>query len=614
MSLLRHISRRHRYVCQSCIRRLYTYPKLDPGPKKWADEEVDKEKRRKAWQTQAGRIRTGSQQSMLSLLEERGFVKDLAGGRQALEHLLTEKRIGAYVGVDPTAPSLHVGHLLPLMVLYWLYIYGYHTVALVGGGTVQVGDPSGRTTARTPQGKTVAKTHTAMLRSQLDTLWTNVKCLGIKHEFPQSTSRVQVTLNNMAWLTKIKAIDIMGNLGSGIRLGTMLARDSVKLRMENGEGMAVSEFMYPLIQAYDYWILYQTRSVQLQIGGSDQHGNICTGIDAVNHLRKLEENAFKQLGYDDPSLAPHGLTTPLLTTPAGEKFGKSAGNAVWLDKDMLSSFDLYQYFLRTPDADVERYLKLFTFLPLPAIALIMSHQRQNESKRLAQHLLAKEVVELAHGAEAAQDAQKAHKNAFTSGSTTISLTYIRDTLQKDSSLPTQAATNAAPNPDAALVEYKKEYLAKLAGPNAVAQTPAQPQSNSSSLPTFPLSLLALNAFPTLIHAAGLASSKSEAHRIIASKGAYVAVPNSGTPEHPGELVWAGIEAGMVADPKHFLVDYQALVLRVGKGRVQVCRVVGEGWWGGMEGGDVVDAMEGEGKDGESKESEGENKDGEGKGL
>jgi tyrosyl-tRNA synthetase len=344
--------------------------------------------------------------------------------------------------------------------------------------------------------------------------------------------------------------------------------------MESGEGMAISEFSYPLFQAYDWWSMYHNKGVQLQIGGSDQYGNICAGMDAVSHMRKIHRLDSSQQEQEDPRLAAYGLTTPLLTTASGEKFGKSAGNAVWLDKTMMNSFDLYQYFMRTADTDVERYLKLFTFLPLDHISLLIEQQRKDASKRTAQHVLAKEIVELAHGAAEAKKAETAHREAFSHGTNTFSLGALRSTLgTADSSSGLGAQKEKLSKIDVELLEYKRAYAASSTT-QPTSNTSAS-QSKQESVVTLPLSLLTPGSFPRVLHAAGLATTKSEAHRLIAKKGAYVVVPNSGSVETPTALKWITIEASTTANPRHFLIDFEALVLRSGKSKIQVVRVVSD---------------------------------------
>lgn len=191
----------------------------------------------------------------------------------------------------------------------------------------------------------------------------------------------------------------------------------VKTRLESGAGMSFSEFCYPLLQAWDWWHLYHTNGIQLQVGGSDQYGNIIAGMDVINHINKNHYNPIHRVKQNEESFAkPMGFTVPLLTTSSGEKFGKSAGNAVWLDKGQTSCFDLYQYFLRTPDTDVERYLKLFTFLPLTDVSSLVTTHMEAPHKRVAQHKLAYEVLCLVHGDNDARTARDQHAAVFEKAS------------------------------------------------------------------------------------------------------------------------------------------------------------------------------------------------------
>ena len=381
--------------------------------------------------------------------------------------------------------------------------------------------------------------------------------------------------------------------------------------MESGEGMAISEFSYPLFQAYDWWSMYRSKGVQLQIGGSDQYGNICAGMDAVSHMRKIRRLNSSQQEEEDPRHAAYGLTTPLLTTASGEKFGKSAGNAVWLDKTMMNSFDLYQYFMRTADADVERYLKLFTFLPLDQISLLVEQQRKDASKRTAQHVLAKEIVELAHGAAEAKKAETAHKEAFSHGTNTFALGALRNTLGTASPNAGLGAQKEKQSKfDIELLEYKRAYAASSTI-QSTSSTSTSSQPKQDSVVTLPLSFLQPGSFPRVLHAAGLASTKSEAHRLIAKKGAYVVVPNSGSVESPTSLKWTPIEASSTADPQHFLIDFEALVLRSGKTKIQIVRIVSDKQYEKQGSGKeedaakVADKLEQEAKD-DVKEDEGKN--------
>ena len=244
--------------------------------------------------------------------------------------------------------------------------------------------------------------------------------------------------------------------------------------------------------------------------------------------------------------------------------------------------DFYQYFLRTADDDVERYLKLFTFLPLEHIRLLMGQQRADASKRTAQHILAKEIVELAHGANEAKQAETAHKETFSHGTNTYSLGALRSTLN---SLEPTVAPVAQPDwrkrrkgvERIDLIAHKKAYIAASSGPQAPSSAAhEQPKTDDANVISLPLSMLQPGSFPRILHAAGLASSKSDAHRLIASKGAYVVVPNSGSVDAPTALRWVPIEgATATADPNLFLIDFEALVLRSGKSKIQICRIVAD---------------------------------------
>lgn len=386
-------------------------------------------------------------------------------------------------------------------------------------------------------------------------------------------------------------------------MAMLLIPSSVKVRMENGKGMAFSEFSYPLFQAYDWWYMYSRYGVQLQLGGSDQYGNLCAGIDAISHMRNIKSWEIKGWypSSEDPNhetlSAAFGLATPLLTTASGEKFGKSAGNAVWLDKNMLSSYDLYQvcfaheiprmtlrnsrlpqYFLRTADDDVERYLKLFTFLPLEQISTVMAHHAQNESKRVPQHLLAREVVELAHGVEAAIGAEEAHKEAFRHGTNIFSLYALRKIL-KGASPKLGGAGNQLQKLNQEQkqpLNHEQQDTASSTAQSTTNKAAGSPKPDTSNVVTLPLSFLRAGSFPLVLHAAGLANSKSVGRRLIEKRGAYVVLPNSGSVEDPHALKWEAIPISInTTDPNHYLIDFEALVLRAGKSKIQVCRIVSD---------------------------------------
>jgi tyrosyl-tRNA synthetase len=234
---------------------------------------------------------------------------------------------------------------------------------------------------------------------------------------------------------------------------------------------------------------------------------------------------------------------------------------------------LQQYFLRTADNDVERYLKLFTFLSLDEISLLMGEQRQNESKRLAQHILAREIVELAHGAVEAKRAEIAHKETFSHGTNTFSLGALRSYMNATTDLPVKDLSKR----DKVILAYKKAYAAPSTAQAVSGTTHEQQRDGRDDKVTLPMTMLQPGSFSRVFHAAGLASSKSDAHRLIAKGGAYVVVPNSGSSDNATALQWTKIEVEAIAtaDPSHFLLDFHALVLRSGKSNIQICRIVTE---------------------------------------
>jgi tyrosyl-tRNA synthetase len=335
------------------------------GRDRGRQEEVHASDSRGAWLYQSDSRVSADIWILQTLFREASAVKELqrltadCSGRDELENLLTSKRVGAYCGVDPTASSLHVGHIVPFMVLFWMYLHGFQAVTLLGGGTVKLGDPTGRTTARSKLENRERKTNIALMHIQLKSIWAHVETLGSKHGYKRDKTWKRALLNNSVWLNKLPAIDIFSELGPAFRMGALMSRDSwaspfviagcgsmltmpsVKTRMESGDGMSFAEFSYPIVQAWDWWHMYSSIGVQLQIGGADQYGNIISGIDGVKHMAKNHPHQDIRVPDEAEDWEPMGLTVPLLTTSSGEKFGKSAGNAVWLSQEMTSAFDLY---------------------------------------------------------------------------------------------------------------------------------------------------------------------------------------------------------------------------------------------------------------------------------
>jgi tyrosyl-tRNA synthetase len=227
------------------------------------------------------------------------------------------------------------------MALFWMYLHGFQAITLLGGATVKLGDPTGRTTARDKMDSRVRKANIALMHGQLKSIWSHVEALGNKHGYKWDRSWKRALLNNNVWLNKVPAIDMLSLLGPALRMGPLLSRDSVKTRMESGDGMSFAEFSYPVVQAWDWWHMYASLGVQLQIGGADQYGNIISGIDGVKHIAKTHPHHDVRIPEEEENWEPMGLTVPLLTTSSGEKFGKSSGNAVWLSQEMTSAVDLY---------------------------------------------------------------------------------------------------------------------------------------------------------------------------------------------------------------------------------------------------------------------------------
>ncbi len=331
--------------------------------------------------------------NVIEVLQKRNFIDQLSD-KQLKE--IVNKPISCYVGFDPTADSLHIGHLVGVMALSWLKKYGHKPYALIGGATGRIGDPSGKSLERPFLDDKIILKNISSIRTFLENV------LG---------KDIQV-VNNNDWFEKIKFTDFLRDIGKYFRIGPMLAKESVKLRMDSQEGMSFTEFSYQILQSYDFYHLYKHSNITLQIGGSDQWGNITAGIELI---RKLTHKTV------------YGMTFPLLTRADGKKFGKTESGAVWLDEKNLSYFDFYQYLIRIPDRDVIKLLKMLTFLPLEDITDIENQMSASSYKpNTAQKILAKEVTEFIHGKEGLTIAQNV-TNAAKPGSD-ASLDY--DTLKE----------------------------------------------------------------------------------------------------------------------------------------------------------------------------------------
>jgi len=320
---------------------------------------------------------------MATLLDEltpRGLIHDQTPG---LKDRLAQGPLTGYVGFDPTADSLHVGHLLAVMSLAWLQRCGGTPIIVVGGGTGMVGDPSGKRTERPVLSVEEIDRNVAAIRAQLEKFVSFEGANG---------ARVR---NNADWLRPLGLMEFLRDVGKHFTVNYMLAKDSVKGRME--AGISYTEFTYMLVQALDFWHLWKTERCELQMGGSDQWGNITAGTELISR----REGA-----------SAHGLTFPLLTTAAGVKFGKTESGAVWLDPAKTSPYKFFQFWLNTDDRDVERLLGFFTFFSLEEIAALMAQQAADPGKRPAQRRLAEEMTARVHGPDTAASVVAASRVLF----------------------------------------------------------------------------------------------------------------------------------------------------------------------------------------------------------
>jgi tyrosyl-tRNA synthetase len=322
----------------------------------------------------------------LNVLQSRGFihqVSDAAG----LDALAAKSEVVCYVGYDCTAPSLHVGHLLSMMMLHWLQETGNKPIALMGGGTTRVGDPSGRDESRK-----------LLTYEQIDTNKESMKTTFSKLMRFGTGRSDAIMVDNAEWLTKLNYIEMLRDVGRHFSINRMLSMDSVKLRLDREQELSFIEFNYMILQSYDFVELARRYGCNLQMGGSDQWGNIVNGIDLGRRM------GTHQL---------YALTCPLLATSSGAKMGKTAAGAVWLNADMLAPYDYWQFWRNAEDADVERFLKLFTMLSLDEISRLaaLGGSEINEAKKL----LATEATALVHGREAALAAAETARRTFEEG-------------------------------------------------------------------------------------------------------------------------------------------------------------------------------------------------------
>jgi tyrosyl-tRNA synthetase len=335
----------------------------------------------------------------LNVLASRGFIHQISEA-EALDTLARTSQITAYIGFDCTAPSLHVGSLVQIMMLHWMQQTGHRPIALMGGGTTRVGDPSGKDESRK-----------ILTEDDINRNLAGIRAVFAKFLTFGDAADGAIMANNADWLNALNYVDFLRDVGRHFSVNRMLAFDSVKLRLDRQQELSFLEFNYMILQAYDFVELYRRHGCVLQMGGSDQWGNIVSGIDLGR--RMLNAQLF-------------ALTTPLITTAAGAKMGKTAAGAVWLNAELVSPYDYWQYWRNTEDGDVVRFLKLFTVLPLDDIAKLaaLAGQEVNEAKKV----LATEATALLHGRGAAEQAAETARRTFEEGALAVALPTVEIAL------------------------------------------------------------------------------------------------------------------------------------------------------------------------------------------
>ncbi|WP_462324237.1 tyrosine--tRNA ligase [Desulfoplanes sp.] len=351
--------------------------------------------------------------NVLEELEKRGFIENKTHDKELADYVETGNAT-CYVGFDPTASSLHVGHLIPIMSLTHMQRHGHRPIALVGGGTARIGDPSGRTELRQMMTYETIAQNVAGIKKQLS-------------NFLDFSEDKAVLANNADWLAKLEYIPFLREIGRHFSVNRMIKFESYKQRLNSEEGLNFIEFNYMLLQSYDFLNLFDTHTCRLQMGGSDQWGNIVAGIELTRKMR--QESVF-------------GMTFPLITKSDGSKMGKTARGAVWLDPKKTSPYEYFQFWVNTQDADVARFMKLFTLLPLEEIREVESIE--DAAINRAKTILAYEATKLAHGQEEADKAQAAAASMFGAKEIPASLlpssTVPRKAMKTEASVPSSTMT------------------------------------------------------------------------------------------------------------------------------------------------------------------------------
>jgi len=389
--------------------------------------------------------------NVLDILEERGFI-DAKTHDQELRDLFDRERVTGYIGFDPTASSLHIGSLVQIMTLAHMQRNGHQPIALVGGGTGLVGDPSGRTEMRKVLTLDTIAENVAALKKQLS-------------KFIDFTDDRALMLNNADWLVGLNYIHFLRDVGRHFSVNRMIKMESCKVRLDSEEGLSFLEFNYMILQAYDFLELFSSRNCKLQMGGSDQWGNIVAGIELIHRMKR--EQAY-------------GITSPLITTSSGEKMGKTAGGAVWLDPERTSPYEYYQYWVNVDDRDLQRFLALYTFLPMQEIR--ETEKLKDADMNMGKSVLAFETTALVHGREEAI-------NAYRSAASVFGARTIPKSILPSSTIPREEAGGED---------------------QSVPCTAMSRNDLAGGLPAF-----------KIFHLTGMANSGGAARRLIEQGGAYV---------------------------------------------------------------------------------------------
>ena len=360
---------------------------------------------------------------ILEDLKWRGAINQQTDAEGLAKYLEEHDDLALYCGTDPTGDSLHIGHLIPFMILKRFQLAGYHPVIVIGGGTGTIGDPSGRSTERVLLDAEKLHQNEIALTKQMEKLF--------------GTDNFEI-VNNAEWLDKLSLIDFLRDYGKHFQVNNMINKDVVASRLENG--ISFTEFSYQILQAIDFYQLNKNHGVQMQIGGSDQWGNITAGIDLIHKLMGSDREAF-------------GLTIPLMLKADGTKFGKSAGGAIWLDPEKTSPYEFYQFWINQDDRDVVKYLKYFTFLSHEEIDELAEQVKTEPWKRTAQKTLAKEVTKFVHGEEGLAEAEMITDSLFSGNVKDLTVTQIEQGLR---SAPTAESGSDAKNIVDFLVDTKIE--------------------------------------------------------------------------------------------------------------------------------------------------------------